>query len=157
MAICKKVKDFLDQHNVKYQVKGHPEVYTAQEIAAALHVPGKELAKVVMIKAGDRFVMTVLPASWRIEMAKLKEILKTKDIRLATEEEFKDLFPDCELGAMPPFGNLYGLDVYVDKALTEDEEIFFQAGNHIESIKMKYKDYSDLVKPKIAEFGIHLH
>lgn len=157
MAMCKKLKEFLDQNNVKYQVAGHPEVYTAQEIAAALHVPGKELAKVVMIRAGDRFVMTVLPASWRIEMAKLKETLKTKEVRLATEEEFKDLFPDCELGAMPPFGNLYNLDVYVDKALTEDEEIFFQAGNHIESIKMKYKDYSSMVNPNVAEFGVHLH
>jgi len=157
MAISKKIKEFLDQNKVRYQVKGHPEVYTAQEIAAVLHVPGKELAKVVMIKAGDRFVMTVLPASWRIDMARLKDILESKEVRLATEEEFKDLFPDCEIGAMPPFGNLYGLDVYVDKALTENEDIFFQAGNHIESIKMRYKDYSDLVKPRIAEFGLHLH
>jgi Ala-tRNA(Pro) deacylase len=157
MPISKKLKEFLDANKVKYQVTGHPEVYTAQEIAAALHVPGKELAKVVMVKAGDKFVMTVLPASWRIEMAKLKEVLKTKEIRLATEEEFKDFFPDCEVGAMPPFGNLYGLDVYVDKALSGEEEIFFQAGNHIESIKMKYKDYESLVKPMVADFGIHLH
>ncbi|MEK6690175.1 MAG: YbaK/EbsC family protein [Nitrospirota bacterium] len=164
MAICKKLKEFLDQNNVKYQVAGHPEVYTAQEIAAALHVPGKELAKVVMIRSVEdpthregRFVMTVLPASWRIDMAKLKDILKAKDMKLATEEEFKDLFPDCEVGAMPPFGNLYGFDVYVDKALSEDDEIFFQAGNHIESIKMTYEDYSKLVKPKVAEFGVHLH
>ncbi|MBI5198601.1 MAG: YbaK/EbsC family protein [Nitrospirae bacterium] len=157
MAICKKLKEFLDQNNVRYQVAGHPEVYTAQEIAASLHVPGKELAKVVMIKSVDRFVMTVLPASWRIDMVKLKDILKVKDVQLATEEEFKDLFPDCEVGAMPPFGNLYGFDVYVDKALSEDDEIFFQAGNHIESIKMTYKDYSKLVKPKVAEFGVHLH
>jgi Ala-tRNA(Pro) deacylase len=157
MAICKRLKDFLDKNNVKYQVAGHPEVYTAQEIAAALHVSGKELAKVVIIKAGDKFYMTVLPASWRIDMERLKGILKAKEIKLATEEEFESLFPDCEVGAMPPFGNLYGVDVYVDKALTEDEEIFFQSGNHIESIKMNYKDYSSLVKPKIAEFGVHLH
>jgi Ala-tRNA(Pro) deacylase len=157
MAICKKLKEFLDQNNVRYQVAGHPEVYTAQEIAASLHVPGKELAKVVMIKSVDRFVMTVLPASWRIDMVKLKDILKVTDVKLATEEEFKNLFSDCEVGAMPPFGNLYGFDVYVDKALSEDDEIFFQAGNHIESIKMTYKDYSKLVKPKVAEFGVHLH
>ncbi len=157
MAMCKKLKEFLDQNKVNYQITGHPEVYTAQEIAAALHVPGKELAKVVMVKAGDKFVMIVLPASWRIEMAKLKDLLGAKEIRLATEEEFKNLFPDCEVGAMPPFGNLYDLDVYVDKTLSEDEEIFFQAGNHIESIKMKYKDYSALVKPVVAEFSVHLH
>lgn len=157
MAICKRLKDFLDKNKVQYQVAGHPEVYTAQEIAAALHVPGKELAKVVIIKAGDKFVMTVLPASWRIDMARLKDDLKAKEINLATEKEFESLFPDCEVGAMPPFGNLYGVDVYVDKALTEDEEIFFQAGNHIESIMMKYKDYTKLVNPKIAEFGVHLH
>ncbi len=157
MAICKRLKDFLDKNKVKYQVAGHPEVYTAQEIAAALHVPGKELAKVVIIKAGERFVMTVLPASWRIDMARLKDALKAKEINLATEKEFESLFPDCEVGAMPPFGNLYGVDVYVDRALTEDEEIFFQAGNHIESIKMNYKDYSQLVDPKIVEFGVRLH
>ncbi len=157
MAICKRLKDFLDKNKVKYQVAGHPEVYTAQEIAAALHVPGKELAKVVIINAGEKFVMTVLPASWRIDMARLKDALKAKEINLATEKEFESLFPDCEIGAMPPFGNLYSVDVYVDRALTEDEEIFFQAGNHIESIKMNYKDYSQLVDPKIVEFGVRLH
>jgi len=90
-------------------------------------------------------------------MTKLRETLKTKDIRLATEDEFKSLFPDCEPGAMPPFGNLYGIDVYEDKSLTEDEEIFFQAGNHIESVKMRYKDFERLVKPKVADFGSHIH
>lgn len=157
MAISMKLKKFLDENKVGYQVAAHPEVYTAQEIAAAMHVPGKELAKVVMVKAGESFVMTVLPASWRIDMTKLRETLKTKDIRLATEDEFKSLFPDCEPGAMPPFGNLYGIDVYEDKSLTEDEEIFFQAGNHIESVKMRYKDFERLVKPKVADFGSHVH
>lgn len=157
MAISMKLKRFLDENKINYQVAAHSEVYTAQEIAAALHVPGKELAKVVMVKAGEGFVMAVLPASWRVDMAKLKDALGKKDVRLATEEEFKNLFPECEPGAMPPFGNLYNLDVYEDKALAEDEEIFFQAGNHIESVKMKHKDYEKLVKPKIADFGVHLH
>ncbi|MBI3399401.1 MAG: YbaK/EbsC family protein [Deltaproteobacteria bacterium] len=157
MAISMKLKKFLDENKVSYQVAAHSEVYTAQEIAAALHVPGKELIKVVMVKAGDSFVMTVLPASRRIDMVKLREVLGNKAIRLATEEEFKTLFPDCEPGAMPPFGNLYGLDVYADKALTDDEEIFFQAGSHIESIKMRYKDYERLVKPKVADFSTHLY
>ncbi|HXX58475.1 MAG TPA: YbaK/EbsC family protein [Thermodesulfovibrionales bacterium] len=152
-----KLKEFLDRTGVKYQVARHSEVYTAQEIAAVLHVPGKELAKVVMVKAGEVFSMAVLPASWRIDMDKLSGILGAGEMRLATEEEFRGLFPDCEVGAMPPFGNLYGLDVSVDKTLSEDEEIFFQAGNHIESIKMNCKDYLKLVKPRIAEFGVRLH
>ncbi len=154
--ICKKLKDYLDKNSVNYKVLVHPEAFTAQEIAAALHVPGKELAKVVIIKAGERFVMAVLPASWKIDMHKLKELLQTKDVRLATEEEFGKLFPDCEVGAMPPFGNLYDIDVYEDKTLSEDKEIFFLAGNHMESIKMDYADYAALVKPKIAEFGMRI-
>ena len=139
--VNQRLKDFLDENRVTYKVAAHSEVYTAQEIAQALHVPGKELAKVVMIKAGQRFIMTVLPASLKIDLALLKETLGEKEIRLATEGEFQNLFPGCEVGAMPPFGNLYGLDVYVERSLAEDEEIFFQAGNHIESIKMKCKDY----------------
>src|SRR3990170_351239 len=103
MAISMKLKKFLDENKVNYTVAAHSEVYTAQEIAAALHVRGKDLAKVVMVKAGDRFVMAVLPASWRIDMVKLKDALGKKDVRLATEEEFKKLFPECEPGAMPPF------------------------------------------------------
>lgn len=155
--VNEKLKGFLDGNKVTYKVAAHPEVYTSQEIAQALHVPGKELAKVVVIKAGDRFVMTVLPASSKIDMARLKETLGEKEVKLATEEEFQDLFPGCEVGAMPPFGNLYGLEVYVDRSLTGDEEIFFQAGNHVESIRMKCKDYLNLVKPKVADFAAHLH
>jgi Ala-tRNA(Pro) deacylase len=157
MAISMKLKNFLDANRVSYKVAAHHEVYTAQEIAASMHIPGKELAKVVMVKAGEKFIMMVLPASWRIEMAKLRSVLGIRDIRLATEEEFKRLFPDCEPGAMPPFGNLYGLEVYEDKALTDDEEIVFQGGNHIESIRMRRKDFERLVKPRVADFGVHIH
>lgn len=155
--VSEKLRAFLDGNKVNYLVARHSEVYTAQEIAAALHVPGKELAKVVMVKAGGGFVMTVLPASWRVDMESLAKVLGTEDIRLVTEDDFRDLFPDCEVGAMPPFGNLYGIEVYVDKSLTEDEEIFFQAGNHIESIKMKCRDFLKLVNPKVGEFGVRLH
>lgn len=157
MAILERLEDYLKKNHVTYKTIPHPEVYTAQEIAAAMHVPGKELAKVVMIKAKDRFVMTVVPASWRIDFNKLKNILNEKDLRLANEEEFKVLFPDCEAGAEPPFGNLYNVDTYVDKSLTEDEEIFFNAGNHYESVGMAYRDYANLVKPRVAEFAAHLH
>lgn len=157
MAILERLEDYLKKNHITYKTVPHPEFYTAQEIAAAMHVPGKELAKVVMIKAKERFIMTVVPASWRIDFSKLKNVLNEKDLRLANEEEFKVLFPDCEAGAEPPFGNLYNVDTYVDKSLTEDEEIFFNAGNHYESVGMAYRDYANLVKPKVAEFAVHLH
>jgi len=154
MAIVERLEDYLKKNRIDYKTVPHPEAYTAQEIAAAMHVPGKELAKVVMIKAKERFIMAVLPASWRVDFNKFKEILNEKDLRLATEEEFKVLFPDCEAGAEPPFGNLYNVETYVDKSLTGDEEIFFNAGNHYESVRMTYRDYAGLVKPKVAEFAV---
>lgn len=157
MAILERLEDYLKKNQVTYKTIPHPEVYTAQEIAAAMHVPGQELAKVVMIKAKDRFIMTVMPANWRVEFSKLKSVLNEKDIRLATEEEFKVLFPDCEAGAEPPFGNLYNLETYVDKSVTRDEHIFFNAGNHYEAVEMTYRDFSNLVKPRVAEFAVPLH
>ena len=134
MAILQRLRDYLDSQKVRYEVLAHQEAYTATTIAHALHVPGKELAKVVMVKVGDRFAMTVLPSTWKVDLKRLKEVFRTSHVRLATEEEFKGLFPDCDIGAMPPFGNLYGLEVYVDRALTEDEEIVFQAGTHREIV-----------------------
>lgn len=157
MPILERLDEYLKKNNVSYKVVAHPEVYTAQEIAATMHVPGKELAKVVMIKVKDRFIMTVIPASWRVDFSKLKDVLKEKDLRLATEEEFKVLFHDCEPGAEPPFGNLYNMDTFVDKSLSEDEHIFFNAGNHYEAVEMTYRDYANLVKPRVAEFAVHLH
>ncbi len=157
MAILERLEEHLKKNRVTYKTVKHPEAYTAQEIAAAMHVPGKELAKVVMVKARDRFIMGVLPASWRVDFNKLKEVLREKDLRLATEGEFKALFPDCEAGAEPPFGNLYNIDTYVDQSITGDEHIFFNAGNHYEAVAMTYRDYAILVKPKVADFAIHLH
>ncbi len=157
MTVLRKLQEVLDRQHVPYEVSTHPEVFTAQEIAAALHVPGRELAKVVMIKVGDRFVMAVLPASWRVDLARLRAELGAPDARLATEAEFKGLFPDCDVGAMPPFGNLYGLGVYVDRTLTADESIAFNAGTHYEAVRMKYADFARLVQPKIADFAVHLH
>ncbi len=152
MPILKRLQDYLDQHNVPYQVVGHQEAYTTPEIAHTMHVSGKMLAKVVIVKAGDRFVMAVLPSNWRIDFDRLTEVLGAGHVRLATEDEFKGLFPDCQIGTMPPFGNLYGLEVYVDQSLTEDEEIIFQAGTHFGAVKLRYKDFADLVHPMVAEF-----
>lgn len=115
MAILKKLKDYLEKNQVSYEVGYHARVYTAQEIAATQHVPGKEMAKVVMVKADGKMVMLVLPASYRFELKKLKDVLKFKKVGMAREAEFQELFPDCEVGAMPPFGNLYNLEVWVDQ------------------------------------------
>ena len=152
MSILKRLKDHLDREQVPYEVLPHQETYRATDLAQTLHVPGKALAKAVMLRVGDRFVMTVLPANWKVDLTRVKEILGTAHVRLATEEEFKGLFPDCEPGAMPPFGHLYGLDVYVDQSLTEDEEIVFHAGTHFEAVKLRYRHFADLAHPKVAEF-----
>jgi Ala-tRNA(Pro) deacylase len=117
-------------------------------------VSGKELAKEVMVKADERFVMAVLSANWNVDLKKLKEIFRTSHVQLATEAEFRELVPDCELGAMPPFGNLYGLGVYVDQSLATDEQIVLQAGTRHEEVKLRYQDFASLVCPSIAEFHV---
>ena len=152
MSISPRLQAYLDRAGVHYDVLPHPEAFRAAEIARTLHTPKKEMAKVVIVKVQERFVVTVLPASWNVNLHRLRAVLATPQARLATEEEIKDLFPDCELGAMPPFGNLYGLPVYVDQSLTEDEEIVFQAGTHSDAIRMRYWDFAALVFPVIAEF-----
>jgi len=157
MAMLGRLKDLLENQRIPYEVLTHSEMFTAQEIAAACHIAGKEMAKVVIVKDRNRFVMAVLPASWRLDLRKLKEVLGSPDVRLAAESEFKALFPDCAPGAEPPFGNLYKLDVYVDRSLTEDKKIYFNAGNHFETVGMPYPDFDRLVKPRVAEFAVHLH
>lgn len=149
----KKLKEFLDSNKIKYVSISHSSAYTAMEIAALAHVPGKDLAKTVMIKINGHMAMAVLPATHMIKMDLLKKVVGNENLRLATEQEFKDKFPDCEVGAMPPFGNLYNMEVYVAKSLTADEEIVFNAGTHTELIKMGYKDFEKLVNPKIAEIS----
>ena len=157
MAIVERVEGVLKKNSIIYNIIKHHEAYTAQEIAEAMHVPGQDLAKVVMVKAKGRYIMTVLPASCRIDFRKLKDVLRETDVRLASEEEFKTVFPDCEAGAEPPFGNLYNIETYVDKSLTEDDQIFFNAGNHYETVVMDYADYDKIVRPRVAEFAEHLH
>lgn len=147
-----KLKDFLDSNKVKYVTLSHSKAYTSHEIAASAHIPAKELAKIVMVKVDGKMVMTVLPSSHRIDLIQLKDALKAKTVELATEDEFKDMFPGCSLGAMPPFGNLYGVDVIVAKRLAEDKEIAFNAGTHTELIKLAYSDFETLVKPKLLKF-----
>ena len=152
MAITQRLKDFLDSKQVHYDVLGHQVAYTAPELAHALHVPGKELAKVVVTKVGKQFVMTVLPSTWNVDLTSLTRVFGTKEVRLATEEELRGLFPDCDVGAMSPFGNLYGLGTYVDQTLTEDEQIVFQGGTHCDAVRMRYQDFAELAHATVAEF-----
>ncbi|RPJ86720.1 MAG: YbaK/EbsC family protein [Acidobacteria bacterium] len=150
----KKLKEFLDENRVKYVTISHSLAYTAQEIAATAHIPGKELAKTVIIKADGRMAMAVLPASLKVDFDLLADATGAKKIELATEREFKQLFPDCELGAMPPFGNLYGMDVYVAESLTEDKEIAFNAGTHTELMRLPFEDFMRLVKPRVVKLSV---
>ena len=152
----RKLKDFLDSENVKYVSIYHSIAYTAQEIAASVHVKGKEMAKTVMVKLDGKLAMAVLPASHQVDFEHLRRASEAQDVMLATEKDFKDIFPDCDIGAMPPFGNLYGMDVFVAQALTQDEEIAFNAGSHYELIKLDYKDFERLVNPKIADFSVKM-
>jgi len=149
----KKVVEFLDSHKVKYVAIKHSPAYTAQEIAASAHIPGKELAKTVMVKIDGQMAMAVLPASYRVDFKGLKKLAGAKKVELASEQEFRDLFPESEVGAMPPFGNLYEMDVYVAKPLSEDEEIAFNAGSHTELIRLHYTDFQKLVKPTVGDFA----
>jgi Ala-tRNA(Pro) deacylase len=150
----KKLKEFLDSHNIEYVSISHPTVYTAQEIAAAAHISGRNMAKTVIVKLDGKMNMVVLPASTKIDLELLKEATGASTVELAMEHEFKDLFPGCTIGAMPPFGNLYGLDVLAAQALAEDEEIAFNAGSHSELMKLRYKDYEQLVKPKVFKLSV---
>lgn len=148
---ARKIKEYLDRYHTKYITISHSPAYTAQEIAASAHIPGKELAKTVMIKIDGKMAMAVLPASFQVDFELMKEASGAATAELATEAEFKDLFPDCEIGAMPPFGNLYGMPVYVAERLAEDEEIVFNAGSHNELIRMVYGDFDRLVEPKVVK------
>ena len=146
----KKLKEFLDSNDIKFVSISHSPAYSAQTIAESAHIPGKELAKTVIVKIDDKFAMVILPASHRVHLGHLKAAVSASHVELATETELENLFPDCERGAMPPFGNLYDMDVYVAEQLTEDDEIAFSAGSHTELIRMSYKDFENLVTPKIT-------
>jgi Ala-tRNA(Pro) deacylase len=149
----KKLKEFLDSNGVKYVSISHSAAYTAQEIAASAHVRGKELAKTVVVMLDGRMAMAVLPAARKIGFDLLREASGAEDVQLAGERAFGDMFPGCEVGAMPPFGNLYGMDVYVSKLLAQDEEIAFNAGSHTELIRLAYKDFARLVQPKVVRIA----
>ncbi|MBZ5704309.1 MAG: YbaK/EbsC family protein [Acidobacteriia bacterium] len=149
-----RLREFLDSHNVKYVVISHSLAYTAQGVAALAHIPGKELAKTVVVKIDGTLAMAVVPASYQVDLARLKAAAGAETVELASERDFKDRFPDCETGAMPPFGNLYGMDVYADETLAQDKEIAFNAGSHWELVRMAWDDVERLVKPRIIKLAV---
>lgn len=148
-----RMEQYFRENGVGYQVLTHPQAYTMPEVAAALHISGKQVAKVVMVKADDRIVMLVVPSPYRLDFAKVREMLGAQEVTLAREEEFADLFPDCAVGAMPPFGNLYGVPVYVDEALAAQKEMVFRVGTHNEVMKIAYEDFARLAQPQVASFA----
>lgn len=148
----KKLKEFLDSHKVKYVAMTHSPAFTSQEIAAAAHVSGKQLAKTVIVKVGGRLAMVVLPANDQINFAKLRDITGADDVDLASESDFKDKFAGCEVGAMPPFGNLYDMPVFVSNQLSQQDHIIFNAGSHSELMQMAFRDFERLVQPKVVVF-----
>ncbi len=147
------LKRFLDDSAVKYETEKHSAAYTAQEMAALAHVPGREWAKTVMVKLDGKIAMAVVPASRRVVFDLLRQAAGAHEAELATEQEFRDLCPGCEVGAMPPFGNLFGMDVYVDQELAEDAEIAFSAGTHTDMVRLPFADFVRLVKPRLANLS----
>ena len=149
-----KLRAFLDENKVKYITIAHSPAFTAQDIAAAAHIPGREMAKAVMVRIDGEMAMVVLPASMMVDFGRLLDATGATEVELAHEKEFNHLFPDCALGTMPPFGNLFGLRTFVAEELTEDEEIAFNAGSTTEVIRLAYKDYARLVQPRVLPFRI---
>jgi Ala-tRNA(Pro) deacylase len=154
MAITQNVAGLLKSSGVAYEILKHPQAFTAQEVAAAVHVTGKEIAKTIVVNADGKFVMAVIPAPHKVSLKSLKELLGAKEVRLATETELTQLFPDCEIGAMPPFGNLYNMPVCISTALKDRKEVIFNACTHTEVIKISYADFEQLVQPRVGEISV---
>ena len=153
MKCRERMEQYLRDNGVGFEVMVHSQAFTMQEVAAALHVPGNQVAKVVIVCADDKKAMLVLPAPYRLNIEKARALLGAKKARLAKEDEFADLFPDCATGAMPPFGNLYDVPVYVDQALAGESDIVFRIGTHRESMKVAYADFARLVEPTVGDFA----
>jgi Ala-tRNA(Pro) deacylase len=149
----KQLKEFLDAERVRYVTVQHSPAFTAQEVAASAHVCGNEIAKTVMVTLNGRMAMAVLPASRKLSFELLREATGAENVQLASEEAFRDLFPGCDVGGMPPFGNLFGMEVYASALLANEKQIAFNAGSHTELIRMAYDDFARLVQPKVARIA----
>lgn len=151
---CKeRLEVYLREHQVPFQVQQHARVFNAQKIAESEHIPGKMVAKTVIVLADNKMILLILPASYRVDLNKVQAVLGAKEIRLAHEAEFAATFPDCEVGSMPPFGNLYGIPVYVEKSLADQETMVFPVGTHTDTMSLKYADFERLVQPRVMAFA----
>lgn len=150
------LQNFLDEMGVRYRVSVHPAAYTAQDLASTEHIPGHKVIKPVVVKADGEFVMCALPACHRVDLQALKGQLQANEIELAGEEKLKELFPDCEVGAAPPIGRLYGMTTLMDESLTRDNHVTFQAGTHDNAVTMSLLDYRRAAQPELAYFGRHV-
>ena len=153
MAIPQRIRDYLDSQNVPYETLHHSQAFTAQEVAHSLHVSGKKCVKAVVAEGDNKTVIVVMPASHRLNLQELKAALKVNQLEMLVESELVGLFPDCDLGAVPPFGNLYGIDVWVDRAVASTEKILFCAGTHEDCIRMRYSDFAKLARPFVGHFS----
>lgn len=156
MPIPRDLRSFLKEQHIQYRSLYHPSTYTAQQLAHAEHMKGQLIAKSVVLRGGDEFLLAVIPAVCKVDFSLMKKVLGEDELRLATETEIKQLFPDCEVGAIPACGNLYHLKVFVDESLRANDEIVFSAGTHREAIQIKYRDFEKAVKPIVALFSTHL-
>ncbi len=154
MDCRQRLEQYLRDEGVPFEVTEHRTAFTAQRIAASEHIPGRGFAKVVMAHAGDELVMLVLPATSMVDLSKVAALLGADEVRLAREPEFAWAFPDCEPGAMPPFGDLYGLPVYTDQAMQRSKDFVFQAGTHDLTMCISYVDFERLVRPKVGDISI---
>jgi len=153
MAIPQRIRDYLDSQDVPYEQLHHSQAFTAQEVAHSLHISGKRCAKTVVVNGDGKLVMALIPASNRLNLQEFRAVLEVSRLEMVPESELVKLFPDCDLGAIPPFGNLYGVDVWVDRAVSDSEEIVFCAGTHEDCIRMKYSDFAKLSKPRLGRFS----
>ncbi len=154
MECRERLEQYFHENDVPFEVMTHEEAYTMQEVAASLHVPGRQVAKVVMVRADDKMAMLVISSPDRLDFAKVRALVGAKNVRLAKEEEFSNLFSDCEVGGMPPFGNLYGVPVFVDQVLTNEANIVFRVGTHQEVMKITYADFARLAQPTEGKFAV---
>ena len=156
MECRQRLEQYLRENNVPFEVMAHRQAYTMPEVAAALHVPGKQVAKVVVVKVDGEIVLLVMPSPRRLSLAKVRASLGAKKASLAREEDFAHLFPDCATGAMPPFGNLYDVPVYLDRTLAEEANIVFRVGTHRHTMRVAYADFARLVQPTVGDFAEQL-
>jgi len=151
--LAQKLTALLERNRIHYQTVRHPPVSTAQGLAAVMHIPGRELAKTVVLKVDGKYALAVLPAPSHVDFRRFREASGARSVALATELEFERLFPGCDVGAEPPFGELYGLPVWVDASLAEDASIVFNGGTHAEAVRIAYRDFERLAHPRPARFA----